>query len=43
MNFIFSVKRDVDTNNDELIKAKELAITELGALLAESGQGEGMH
>ncbi|ELU13159.1 hypothetical protein CAPTEDRAFT_119539, partial [Capitella teleta] len=35
-----AVKRDVDSNNEDLVKAKEMAITELGALLAETGQGQ---
>nr|UCK81613.1 26S proteasome non-ATPase regulatory subunit 11A [Arenicola marina] len=34
------VKKDVDNSNEEGIRMKETAITNLGSLLAETGQGE---
>ena len=38
---IISVKRDVDSNNEEELKTKEQAILELGGLLADTKQAEG--
>jgi hypothetical protein len=36
------VKRNVDTSKENEIKTKEQAILDLGQLLAETGQAEGM-
>lgn len=38
---LFQVKRNVDTNSENDIKTKELAILDLGELLAATGQAEG--
>ena len=36
-----SVKQEVDSNNEEMVRVKEQAITELGSLLAQTGQAQG--
>lgn len=39
---MFTVKRDVDNNSEEELKVKEQAILELGGLLADTKQAEGI-
>lgn len=39
--FIFTVKRDVQENDEEAVQVKEQSILELGSLLAKTGQAEG--
>ena len=38
---LFPVKKEIQNNDDEAIRIKEEAITELGTLLAKTGQAEG--
>ena len=40
---LITVKKDVDSNNEEAIKEKEQAILELGSLLSATGQAEGWY
>lgn len=39
--FIFTVKRDVQEDDEEAVQVKEQSILELGSLLAKTGQAEG--
>ena len=37
------MKKDIQNNDEEAIRTKEEAITELGTLLAKTGQAEGKY
>lgn len=39
--FFFTVRRDVQENDEEAVRVKEQSILELGTLLAKTGQAAG--
>lgn len=41
VQFLFSVKRDIQENDEEAVQVKEQSILELGSLLAKTGQAAG--
>lgn len=41
--YTFTVKRDIQDNDEEALRVKEQSILELGGLLAKTGQAAGKH
>ncbi len=41
--YTFTVKRDIQDNDEEAVHVKEQSILELGGLLAKTGQAAGKH
>ncbi len=41
--YAFTVKRDIQDNDEEALRVKEQSILELGGLLAKTGQAAGKH
>lgn len=42
-SYAFTVKRDIQDNDEEALRVKEQSILELGGLLAKTGQAAGKH